>query len=86
MSVTNTYTVGDSRPLCLFGNIPLTIVSQTKSVWGLTIQILSPSVNYIICFCFFFLVLYLIYILSLTNSLFAVVNFGNWLILVCDWG
>ena len=86
MSVTNTYTVGDSRPLCLFGNIPLTIVSQTKSVWGLTIQILSPSVNYIICFCFFFLVLYFdnsIDSLSLTNSLFAVVNFGNWLMLVC---
>ena len=45
LSVTNTYTVGDSNPRCLFGNIPLTIVSQTKSVWGLTKQAMSPTVN-----------------------------------------
>jgi hypothetical protein len=32
LSVTNTYTVGDSNPRCRFGSIPLTIVSQTKSV------------------------------------------------------
>ena len=48
MSVTNTYTVGDSNPLWRFGNIPLTIVSQTKSECGLTKQAISPIVSSIV--------------------------------------
>jgi hypothetical protein len=44
-SVISTYTVGYSRPLCLFGNIPLTIVLQTKSEEGLTKQAMAPIVS-----------------------------------------
>ena len=48
LSVTSTNTVGDSRPLWRFGNIPLTIELQTKSEWGLTKQAISPIVSSII--------------------------------------
>ena len=50
LSLTNTYTVGDSRPLWRFGNMPLTMVSQTKSEWGLTKQAISPIVSSTILF------------------------------------
>ena len=55
MSVTNTYTVGDSRPLWRFGNIPLTIVSQTKSEEGLIKQAMSPKFSSTILFLDFLL-------------------------------
>ena len=55
LSVTNTYTVGDSNPLWRFGNIPLTIVSQTKSERGLTKQAMSPKFSSIVFLIFFLL-------------------------------
>ena len=50
MSVIKTNTVGDSKPLYRFGNIPLTMVSQTKSEYGLTRQAISPIVSSTILF------------------------------------
>jgi hypothetical protein len=49
LSVIKTNTVGNSNPLWRFGTIPLTIVSQTKSEWGLTKQAMSsPMVSSIV--------------------------------------
>jgi hypothetical protein len=72
-SVTNTNTVGDSRPLCRFGSIPLTMVSQIKLKCGLTKQTLSPIDNSIL----FFLLFLNISIENLSsNNSCAVIKFG----------
>ena len=80
LSVTKTNTVGDSRPLCCFGNIPLTIVSHTKSELGLTKQAMSPKFSSIV-FLIFFLLSSLLYENSSTNlsykSFLADINFGK---------
>jgi hypothetical protein len=65
--MTSTYTEVDSKPLCLFDNILLTIVSQTKLEEGLTIPILSPIVNSNNCFLFLFLFLFLFFEILMQN-------------------
>ena len=57
LSVTNTYTVGDSNPLMTIWYIPLTIVSHTKFECGLTKQAMSPIVSSILLFLGFFPIL-----------------------------
>ena len=83
LSVTSTNTVGDSRPLWRFGNIPLTIVSQTKSEWGLTKQAMSPIVSSIVLFLVFLLI-WLLFEISSTNlsskSFWADINLGKELV------
>ena len=44
MSVIKTNTVRDSKPLWRFGNMPLTMVSQTKSESGLTKEAMWPPI------------------------------------------
>ena len=54
MSVIKTNTVRDSKPLWRFGNMPLTMVSQTKSESGLTKEAMwPPIVSSIVCFLVF---------------------------------
>ena len=78
LSVINTYTVGDSRPLWRFGSIPLTMVSQTKSEWGLTKQAISPKFNSIV---FLFLLILSLFENSSMNlsskSFWADIKFGK---------
>ena len=81
MSVINTYTIGDSNPLWRFGNIPLTIVSQTKSEWGLTKQAILPIVSSIVVLFLVFLLIWLLFENSSTNlstkSLWADINLNQ---------
>ena len=81
MSVTNTYTVGDSKPLWRFGNKPLIIVSQTKSEWGLTKHAMSSIVSSNLLFLIFFLLSSLLDGNSRMNlyskSFWADINFGT---------
>ena len=79
LSVTSTYTVGESKPLWRFGNMPLTIVSQIKSEWGLTKQAMSPKFSSIILLVFLlFLSLFEISSMNLSSkSFWAYINFGT---------
>ena len=83
LSINSTNTVGYSNPLWRFGNIPLTVVLQTKSEWGLSKQAISPNVSSIVClltFLVFFLFLSLNENSSInlsSKSFWADINFGT---------